>query len=117
MSLGKYRYDVPKLAAMSEQEARDALEATHLAYGGTTEKWSDTVPAGQVISSTPKAGTTLKPDTPVDLAVSKGPRPVELKDWVGKDVDDAMQWLDSRGLSGKGTEEEVNENVADGDII
>nr|WP_157347337.1 Stk1 family PASTA domain-containing Ser/Thr kinase [Nocardioides sp. MAH-18] len=117
MSLGKERYDVPKLATMTEEEARDALEATHLAYGGTTEKWSDTVPFGQVISSTPKAGTTLKPDTPVDLAVSKGPRPVELKDWVGKDVDDAMQWLDSKGLTGKVAKEEFSDDVAEGDII
>jgi eukaryotic-like serine/threonine-protein kinase len=117
MSLGKERYDVPKLAKMTEQEARDALEATNLAYGGTTEKWSDTVPAGQVISSTPKAGTTLKPDSPVDLVVSKGPQPVKLKDWVGKDVDDAMQWLESKGLTGKVGKEEFNDDVAEGDII
>lgn len=117
MSLGKERYDVPKLARMSEEEARNALESTNLAYGGTTEKWSDTVPAGQVISSAPEAGTTLKPDTPVDLVVSKGPKPVELKDWVGKDVDDALQWLEARGLTGKVATEEFSDDVPEGGVI
>ena len=37
--------------------------------------------------STPKAGTTLRPDAAVDLVVSKGPKPVQLRDWVGKDAD------------------------------
>jgi len=117
LSLGQERYDVPKLKGKTEQEAQDALAATHLAPGSTTEKWSDTVPVGIVISTSPKAGTTLKPDTPVDLVVSKGPQPVKLKDWVGKDADAAMQWLDSKGLTGKVAKEEFNDGVAAGDII
>ena len=97
LSLGKERYDVPKLAGMTEDKAQDALAATDLGFGSTTEAWSDTVPAGRVISSSPKAGTTLRPDTPVDLVVSKGPKPVKLKDWVGRSADDAMAWLEARG--------------------
>lgn len=117
MSLGKERYDVPQLKGMSEQEAQESLEAVNLAHGGTTEQWSDTVAAGTVIGSAPKAGTTLKPDTPVELVVSKGPKPVKLKDWVGKDVDDALQWLESKGLTGKVGKEEFSDAVAEGDVI
>jgi beta-lactam-binding protein with PASTA domain len=117
LSLGKERYDVPKLTNMTEQEAQDALTATHLAYGGTTEKWSDSVPVGIVIASQPKVGTTLKPDTPVDLVVSKGPQPVKLKDWVGKSADDATAWLASKGLTGKVGSQEFSDDVAEGDII
>jgi eukaryotic-like serine/threonine-protein kinase len=117
ISLGKERYDVPKLKGMSEDAAQDALTGTHLGFGKTIEQWSDTVPAGKVIASDPEAGTTLRPDSPVDLVVSKGPKPVDLKDWVGKSVDDAMEWLDKKGLTGKVDSEEYSDDVADGDII
>lgn len=117
LSLGKERYDVPKLRGMTEDEAQDALAGTNLAFGTTTGTWSDTVPEGQVITSDPKAGTTLKPDTAVDLVVSKGPKPVELKDWVGKPVNDAMAWLSDRGLTGKVADQEYSDTVPDGSII
>lgn len=117
LSLGKERYDVPRLKGMTEDEAQDELEATNLGFGSTTEKWSDTVPEGQVIGSSPKAGTTLRPDTPVDLVVSKGPKPVDLKDWVGKPLDDALDWLEARGLDGEVVGEEFSDSVEEGSII
>jgi beta-lactam-binding protein with PASTA domain/serine/threonine protein kinase len=117
LSLGKERYDVPVLKDLTEDEAQDALTATHLGFGTTTEKWSDTVAAGIVISSAPKAGTTLRPDSPVDLVVSKGPKPVKLQDWVGKDADDAKEWLKDKGLKGKVTKEEFSDDVGEGDVI
>lgn len=117
MSLGKERYDVPDLTGMTEKEAREALAATNLAAGSTAGKWSDTVKVGIVISSQPEAGTTLKPDTAVDLVVSKGPKPVELKDWVGKDLNAATQWLESKGLTGKVSKEEFSDDVPAGAVI
>ncbi|GAA1152260.1 Stk1 family PASTA domain-containing Ser/Thr kinase [Nocardioides aquiterrae] len=117
ISLGKERYDVPKLKGLTEDEAQDALAQAHLAYGTTKDRWSDTVPEGQVITSSPKAGTTLRPDAAVDLVVSKGPKPVRLKDWVGKDADDALAWLRAKGLDGKVVSEEYSDTVADGGVI
>jgi serine/threonine-protein kinase len=117
VSLGKERYDVPKLKGMSEDEAQDALTATNLAFGTSTEKWSDTVPEGKVITSSPKAGTTLRPDTAVDLVISKGPKPIELKDWVEKPLDDALSWLRAKGLDGKVSGESYSDTVPDGSII
>jgi eukaryotic-like serine/threonine-protein kinase len=117
LSLGKERYDVPKLKGMTVDQAQDALAETHLAYGTSTEKWSDTVKSDVVITSTPKAGTTLRPDTAVDLVVSKGPKPVTLKDWVGKDADDALAWLEAKGLDGKVASEEYSDTIEEGDVI
>ena len=117
LSLGKERYDVPQLKGMSVDKAQDALTRTHLAYGTTTETWSDTVPPGVVIASSPKAGTTLRPDTAVDLVVSKGPKPVKLKDWVGKDADAALAWAGDRGLDASVAGEEYNDDIAAGDVI
>src|SRR5690606_25971555 len=65
----------------------------------------------------PKAGTTLRPDTAVALVVSKGPKPVQLKDWVGKRADQAMAWMEERGLTGTTSGEEYSDTVAKGHII
>jgi len=117
LSLGKERYDVPKLKGKTEDQAQDALANTHLTYGTTKERWSDTVPTGTVITSTPPAGTTLRPGTAVDLVVSKGPKPVTLRDWVGKSADDALAWLKAKGLDGAVVSEEYSDTVADGGVI
>ena len=51
-----------------------------------------------VIGSAPKAGTTLRPGSIVDLVVSKGPTPVPVRDWVGKSADDAKTVIERKGL-------------------
>ncbi len=117
VSLGKERYDVPDLKGMTVDEAQDALADTKLAYGTTVERWSDTVPEGVVISSTPKVGTTLRPEAVVDLTVSQGPKPVKLRDWVGKDADDAKAWATDHGLTAKVESEEHSDTVDEGDVI
>ena len=70
----------------------------NLAFGKTTRKFSETVPEGIVIGTDPKAGTTLRPGTIVDLVVSKGRQPIPVGNWVGKDADDAERVLEKRGL-------------------
>ncbi len=117
LSLGKERYDVPKLTGLTEDEAQDALDADHLGFGTTTEKWSDTVPAGIVIASSPKAGTTLRPDAPVDLVLSKGPKPVKLRDWTGKSADDAEAWFEDQGVKTEVAGKEYSDTVDEGDVI
>jgi serine/threonine-protein kinase len=117
MSLGKERYDVPKLAGKSVDEAQDALAATHLAYGTSVERWSDDVKAGNVIGTRPKAGTTLRPDAAVDLIVSKGPRPIRVRDWTGKSAKAARAWFERRGLEVDAASEEFSDTVDEGDVI
>ena len=117
LSLGPERYDVPKLKGMTVDEAQDALADTNLVFGTTIDKWSDTVAAGTVMGSTPKQGATLRPDTAVDLIVSRGPKPVEIQSWVGKDADDAIAWLESKGLEGEIVGEEYSDKYAEGDVI
>lgn len=117
MSLGPERYEVPALAGMTEDQAQDALEKGNLAFGESTEKFSDTVPAGQVLRTSPRAGEVLKPDAPVDLVLSKGRRPIDIKDWTGKDADQATAALEKRKLVVEVTGEEYSDTVAEGDVI
>ena len=117
LSLGPERYDVPRLAGMTEDEAQDALAETNLEFGETVGRWSETVPEGQVVRSTPKAGTTLKPGATVDLVLSRGRKPLAIKDWTGKPFASAQEALEGRGLEVSVTGEEFSDSVPEGDVI
>ncbi|MET0524624.1 MAG: Stk1 family PASTA domain-containing Ser/Thr kinase [Nocardioides sp.] len=117
VSLGKERYDVPRLRGRTVDRAQDALLEVKLAHDETVQRYSETVPKGEVIGSRPRAGTTLKPGAPVDLIVSRGRRPIKVGDWVGKDADEAIQTLKTRGLKPKVTDEEYSDTVDEGDVI
>jgi serine/threonine-protein kinase len=116
VSLGEETYDLPKLKGLTVDEAQDKILETQLAYGQTIETFSETVPAGIVINSDPKAGTTLRPGAIVDLIVSKGRRPIPVGDWVGKEADRAQRVLERRGLQVERTEE-YDDDVASGLVI
>jgi serine/threonine-protein kinase len=117
LSLGPERYDVPDLAGQTEDQAQDALAATNLAFGESKGRWSETVPEGQVIRTSPKAGTTLKPGASVDLVLSRGRKPIEVRDWTGESFDDASAALEKRGLQVSVASEEYSDTVAEGDVI
>lgn len=117
MSLGPERYEVPALAGLTEDQAQDTLDQGNLSFGESREKFSDTVPAGQVIRTSPGPGEVLKPDAPVDLVLSKGRRPIEIRDWTGEDADEATAALERRKLVVEVTGEEYSDTVAEGDVI
>ncbi|HYH73211.1 MAG TPA: Stk1 family PASTA domain-containing Ser/Thr kinase [Nocardioides sp.] len=117
LSLGPERYDVPRLRGQTEDQAQDALAATNLAFGDSVGRWSETVPEGQVIRTSPKAGTTLKPGATVDLVLSRGRKPLTIKDWTGKSFDDASAALEKRGLQASVAGEEFSDTVPEGAVI
>ncbi len=117
LSLGPERYDVPTFTGMSLDQAQDAIGEVNLTFGKAIEKFSDTVPAGSVMKSNPKTGTTVKPGTTVDLVISKGRRPIEIVDWTGEDGDKATAALEKRRLTVEVTGEEYSDTVSEGDVI
>ena len=117
LSLGPERYDVPALKGQSEDQAQDALAGTNLAFGASTDRWSESVPEGQVIRSSPKAGTTLRPGASVDLVLSRGRKPLEIKDWTGASFDDAQAALEGRRLQVSVASKEYSDTVPDGYVI
>jgi beta-lactam-binding protein with PASTA domain/serine/threonine protein kinase len=117
LSLGPERYDVPDLAGQTEDQAQDALAATNLAFGESKGRWSETVPEGQVIRTSPRAGTTLKPGATVDLVLSRGRKPIEVKDFTGESFEAARAALEKRRLQVSVTAEQYSDTVAEGDVI
>lgn len=117
ISQGPERYEVPDLAGASEDEAQDALAATKLAFGSSSEKWHETVPAGTVIRTAPPVGTSLKPDAAVNLVLSKGRRPIPVKDFTGKSFEAARTALEGKRLSVEISSSEYSDTVSEGAVI
>ncbi|HEY9564344.1 MAG TPA: Stk1 family PASTA domain-containing Ser/Thr kinase [Nocardioides sp.] len=116
LSLGPERYAVPKVAGSTEDEAQKAIQDANLDFGRSIEKFSEKVPAGEVIRSDPKAGTSLKPGTTVDIELSKGPKPIKVVDWTGKSADEAEKALADLDLKVERTES-FSDSVDEGKVI
>jgi|GEM_PF-6573838 len=64
---------VPGVVGLPLPDAESLIIAEGLTVGTVTTQSSSTVPAGNVISQNPDAGTTVAPGAPVDLVFSSGP--------------------------------------------
>jgi beta-lactam-binding protein with PASTA domain len=73
VSGGVPRITVPDVTGMSVADAAAKLNAQNLAVGVSTNQPSDSVPAGEVISQSPVAGTKADQGSKVNLVVSSGP--------------------------------------------
>lgn len=82
VSKGSQNAKVPKLTGLSEDAAKLALESVGLELGRVEETYSE-VGAGLVISQNYEEGTELKPGTTVDIVISKGAEPEEVKTYKG----------------------------------
>jgi serine/threonine-protein kinase len=117
VSEGKERYAVPTLHGKTVNQAQDALLATHLAYGRSVMRWSEQVPKGRVIASTPVAGKREPRDTAVDLVVSRGPAPIRVHDWSGQDAARATRVMQAQGLKVDASNLEFSDSVPEGAVI
>lgn len=66
--------------------------------------YSDTVPEGQVIGTSPAGGSVVPRDSEVVVIVSLGPQPVIIPDVSGDSVADAQATLEAAGLAVDGVE-------------
>ena len=116
VSKGPERYVIPNVQGLTAAEATAALTGANLVIGSTTSVFDDRVPANAVSGTSPEIGTEVKPGTSVDIAVSKGPKPVPIPAVVGKKAQVAASALADLGLIVV-TKEKFSEQVADGLVI
>ncbi|WP_285738713.1 Stk1 family PASTA domain-containing Ser/Thr kinase [Kitasatospora phosalacinea] len=96
LSRGPERVQVPDVSGRPQADAVKALGEARLTAGTSDEEFSDTVPKGSVISTSPSAGSRLAPNAPVALTVSKGMHPVPDVRNLGKE--EAAQALRDAGF-------------------
>lgn len=83
VSLGPRMATVPNVVGISQTDAEAALKDEGFTVGKTDPVYDDTVPAGEVMSTSPMADESVRHDTAVDLVVSQGPRPIKIPDLIG----------------------------------
>ena len=83
VSKGSENAKVPNLSKMTEDAAKLALEAQGLKLGIVEETYSDTVGEGLVISQSYDADTEIEPGKTVNIVISKGKEPEEIKTYKG----------------------------------
>ena len=104
VSKGPELIAVPNLKGKTQDDATAALKGAGLEVGDTQQKYNADVAEGQVISSTPTAGTKVSPGRKVKLVISKGFQPVQLPNVVGQPFDQAKATLEGLGLQVKQNE-------------
>nr|WP_281360580.1 Stk1 family PASTA domain-containing Ser/Thr kinase [Psychromicrobium silvestre] len=98
VSLGPQLYEVPNLVGSKLDAAKTTLSQNHLALGKVSQQYDEKVPAGQILSQNPAAGSQKRSNTPIDLLVSQGPKPISVPAVVGQTQDAASKALSDLGL-------------------
>jgi len=99
LSQGKERYPVPAVTGVPRTDAAELLRAAQLRVGDVRRDYHPTVAEGSVISASIDAETRVKPETRVDLWVSRGPRPIPIDDYTGQDAAGADDALTAAGFT------------------
>ncbi len=97
VSSGPTPRQIPNLVGLSVDQARSALADLSLAIE-VSESFSETVPEGEIISSSPAAEEVLARGSTVSVVVSLGLPFVEIPDLAGLQAVDAATQLEELGL-------------------
>lgn len=73
----------PDVVGMAQENAQSAIIAAKLVVGNVTSAYSDSVPAGNIISQNPLPTALVLPGAAVDFVVSKGAATVPVPNVVG----------------------------------
>lgn len=108
---------VPETAGSTVSDARQAIRDAGLRVGATNERSSDTIPIGAVIGTVPAAGTSLAPDSLVDIAVSTGSANVDVPVTAGLTLSEAESLIVDAGLEVGSVVDEASDTVPVGQVI
>ena len=111
------RVPVPDVLGLTQSGAETMISGTGLVVGTVTQEHSNTVPAGNVISQTPEAGTLVLAGTPVSLVVSLGPQMVTVHDVVGLTQSSAETAITGAGLVVGTVTRQYSDTVPAGRVI
>lgn len=120
VSEGVLFIEVPDLDGLDEAGIREALAEAK--WDGSvlnvSNEWSQSVPEGQFLSSTPGSGAKITHSDPISVVLSLGPRPVTVRNVVGKTADAAVAELEEQNLKAVVLEEPVySETIQEGAVV
>ncbi|NJP33439.1 Stk1 family PASTA domain-containing Ser/Thr kinase [Micromonospora thermarum] len=98
LSLGPERFPVPDVVGKEYELAATDLADAQLKVVKGAARYDDSLPAGVVVATDPKAGTEVKPGDKVTVILSKGKAPISVPNLVGKNLTEARGILARLGL-------------------
>jgi serine/threonine-protein kinase len=107
---------VPAVLGQTQAQAVTTLNGAGL-QGRFSQAFSETVPAGQVISTDPGVGQRVQKSDGVKVVLSKGPERIAVPDVTGKPADQARQQLTAARLTPGTSSEDFSPTVAQGSVI
>ncbi|WP_280700012.1 Stk1 family PASTA domain-containing Ser/Thr kinase [Kitasatospora sp. GP82] len=107
---------VPSVLGQSQAQAVQTLDRAGL-QGAFSQQFSESVPAGQVMTSDPGVGQRVRKSDPVKVTLSKGPERIAVPEVTGKPLDQARKALTDARLTPGTTTEEYNDTVPKGSVI
>ncbi len=107
---------VPSVVKTDGDEAETKLEKLGFVVE-TTERNSDTVDEGDVISQTPRENAQVKKGSTVNLVVSTGSAPVEVPDVTDDAEKEAIETLKEAGFAKVEVEREKSDEIERGNVI
>jgi serine/threonine-protein kinase len=92
---------VPDLVGVARADAENAISSLGLSARISGSEFSDTLPAGAVISQSPVGGSAIDQGSQVSLTLSSGPAPIDIAalDAVDRPRDAVVAELTSLGLN------------------
>lgn len=108
---------VPDVAGKELDEAMELLQENGLKIGETIEVTDEEVEEGLIIKTNPKEGKTVKEGQEVDLYLSIGKEKWTLLDYTGRQYDDVIDLLNTRGFSDITKTEVYDDTAPAGQII
>ncbi len=86
------------LVGLSEQDARQAIEAVGLTVGTVSGKESEGAEPGEVLQTDPKSGAEVSVGSAVNLVVARAPDTATVPSVIGRPLDDARAAIEAEGL-------------------
>jgi serine/threonine-protein kinase len=118
VSTGPGNATVPSVVGETLKQAKSSIQIANLKVGKVVKQSSTTVANGQVIGTSPQAGSNPAVNTPVTIFVSTGPPPVNVPDVTSESVAQAKATLEAPPRDfGVTTTFEVSTTSAPGTVI
>jgi serine/threonine-protein kinase len=91
---------VPDIVGKSLTEARGMASEVGLNLSENEERvFSEEIPANHIVSQQPAAGERIKQSRALNITVSKGPQLIEIPDFIGNSLREALIELDNLSLN------------------
>lgn len=108
--------EVPNIVGMKESQAEEVLKDKDLQLGKITEKSSNEIPQGSIISSSPREGRKVAPGSRINIVVSTGKEEITIADFENSEAESTISDLKKQGFKVV-TKEEESDKIAKGYII